>query len=498
MDIDSKIQNKEPIIKHKNGGLYILCADDGYVGMYSGGISDMLECSLVKANFILEILEKISVKHKVNNKNTITHIIFNLSDKIADPPKSKDINQYLSDKTITQPIGIITINDISEILNITEIFAHELLDNFNKKIYNQNMLNDFLVSVNIYLKRFYQGKIPEHHKKQLSNKNQFTSEKLEEILRQEAPKELAKTVPSLDNKPSIVSKKEFPSIEALISHKENKKPDTPIKNNVEEEKEAQTNEKTTFDDVKLKTYTVDTFTQSPFFKSTSEMFQKFLEINEEEAEFILTTPPALADFFNLKTINAAKEIITEAANGNVEPLLQGLNQSIEGVLKDIADNTMRRMLEGHNSIMPRISHPDKSTDNNAPSVGNNEEAKSLNQPKSKKDALENTKQNIAQEDDPQTLSETLLYVFKHNERITAKSLLEVFKTFNSNISKDLARYIIEEGKYGGAPPNDHRIMDKKMVDKLVFDIEASGTLKTFVKKYLEKINNDLKSMLGSG
>jgi hypothetical protein len=99
---------------------------------------------------------------------------------------------------------------------------------------------------------------------------------------------------------------------------------------------------------------------------------------------------------------------------------------------------------------------------------------------------------------PDNLPDMLRYVLKLKERITAKSLSESFKIFGVDISQALARFIIEEGRYGGEAPNNNRITQMSMVEKLIDDIEKESDLKSFVKIYLTKVNDDLKSMIAGG
>jgi hypothetical protein len=70
--------------------------------------------------------------------------------------------------------------------------------------------------------------------------------------------------------------------------------------------------------------------------------------------------------------------------------------------------------------------------------------------------------------------------------------------FGISILQALARFIIEEGGYGSTLPNSHGIMEQTMLDKIITDINKESSLREFIKIYLTKINNDLKSMVVGG
>lgn len=489
---------KEKIIRKKNGGLYILCHDDNYAGMYPGSLSEILECSLPKANFIIETLEKLSDNLNLKDIDTITDTVFNISKMISDPPSEQDIKELMGDPKLIQPKTLISIEDISEILSVTHGFAQKLYDGFNKPIHNDSTLEAFLSYVDQYLVKNHNDMIPQDFTKtnhaplpeapEISTLNQtsaFDAKKLDEILNQKAPTELNVSV-EIDKKKHQPNN--TPNKQPIATPQESEIVSKPSKTEEQEQQKTHTQ------------HSANNFEKSPYFASTSSIIQEFLEIDKEDAELILTSPEALNDFLDLKDTNMAKDILDKAANGDMEALLETMDTRIEGLLRDIADNTMRNILEGNTSNPTQSINVQKNTPQKPLISGKFNTASQSEDTPQPSQSPQSPQSSPNQDKDkiPDTLPDILNFVFEKNNRITAKSLLTSFEMFGVVVSQDLARYIIEEGGYGGNPPNDHRIMDKKMIDKMVTDINKAGDLKAFIKIYLQKINNDLKSMLGGG
>ena len=217
----------------------------------------------------------------------------------------------------------------------------------------------------------------------------------------------------------------------------------------------------------------------------------------------MSSPQALAHFLDIDDIDVASAVLGEAANGDMQPLLEIIEAKVDEMVTNIQEENpvakidipeitpQEEMTDTQESLSDSDIKPlfDDNEDNTDTHITQAEQPLTLNEKKPQA----NTQISI-----PSNLPDMLRIGFDIKQRITAKSLSESLKIFGADISQSLARYIIEEGGYGGAPPDTHRITSKDMLEKLITDIAKEESLKSFVKIYLAKVNNDLKSMLSGG
>ena len=84
-------------------------------------------------------------------------------------------------------------------------------------------------------------------------------------------------------------------------------------------------------------------------------------------------------------------------------------------------------------------------------------------------------------------------------RMTAKSLVEILHMWGTDISQSLARFIIEEGKYGGAAEEDKkRIISTESLERMIADITKKGGIRPFIKVYLQMVNEQVNNMFYGG
>lgn len=568
----SSNHNKDRMLRNKHGGLFILCDDDQYAGMYPASLSEILECSMSKAEFVIKLLEDLIITLDLHTLPDITNTVFRLSHIVSDPPEREDVQYYRNQlkKSQTHPESLISIDDIADILGVTDEFAIKLYKLFNKPIIDEETLEKFLLFIDKYLVKNHNDTIPEEFKRKtpprptLSNNSPFDSKRIQEILKQEAPPELK--IDSLIQ-PEII--KPEPEPEPEISQTRLDKIDVaaeefeevPLVNtqdNTLNKIETNVNELPDIDDIEQVEYNSETVHLSPHFATTCETLQDILDIDLEDAAILLSSKEALSDFLEVEDTQIGEKILDDIAKGDMQSLLEAIDEKVEGMLSNIANTTLQKMFEGNTDLS--LGHKKEEKQEKANEVSNSSSSQTQSatssvsqaQPEAMRSSenMNNGSQNISASQTevqkpampelkpmerpdfkalseqqlaenkppteeasnvspppqqplssdtlPNNLSDMLRMAFGVNNRVTAKTLAKSFEMFDIEISQSLARFIIEEGGYGGEAPNSHRIMDTEQLEVLIKDIEETGSLKDFVKHYLEKINNDLKSMLTGG
>ncbi len=456
---------EKKVSRDKDGGILILCSDKQYAGMYPNSLAVMLKCSLEKSRFIIDILEKIAANINLSNFVTINTIIQNLSHIIPDPPEPNSHMIYLKNPNIFKIKSLISVHDIADILNITDMFAQELMDAFNKAINDEETLEDFLFYANNYMQHADPQEISKKFKKPNDTKELFDSKKIKEILGQKAPPEL-----HAQNLSKLMPLKNPETPEKIIT--KNLQPKHLYNPSV-----IQDNNETIYDAYNFK--------NSPHFIPTCHVIHELLNIDYQDVVLLLSSPQALANFLEINDTKTAKIALDNAAQGNKQSLLEIIEEKINEFINGIdtqaeAEAEAEAQAEAQAEAEAQ-AQAQAQAEAQTPEEQNNEDA-----------------HNYAHIELPENLPDTLRLAYKLKNRITAKSLAESFRIFGVEISQSLARFIIEEGGYGGTPPNGHRIVTTRMLENLIHDIEKAGTLNEFVKIYLAKVNNDLKSMLIGG
>lgn len=524
----SVMQTQNQKITHDDrGGMYILCNDGEYAGMHPASLSDILECSIDKAQFAMEVLENIVLSLDLDNMEQITDIVFSLANIIPEGllENEKDIDQYtqLFQDSITPQESLVTLDDIAQILEITHEFATELYTKFNQPIHDEKSLEAFLKFIDNYLINNYHDTIPEKHKTLHTNDNENTKletniskthETAKSHMQPEQHRDIFEPVAQEFRAESLIQ----PDMPASAPQETFQAADDPIITNEEP----------------LDEYYSDNIHLSPYFTNACETLQDILEIDAEDAALLLTTPETLAEFLEIDLDIVTHDILTETANGNLDPLLQALNDKINLLVEEededdaiqepsaieanLEINQSIEQVKTQNTHIPEsiqqeprkiVDVPENEQNDTSLPIANNLPSPSI-QPVEQPDFKALSQQHLAhntpppQEEEnapaalPDNLSDTLRMAFGVNNRITTKTLVKTFEIFETTISQELARFIIEEGNYGAEEPNAHRILSIEKCEALIQDIEQQGSLRAFVKIYLEKVNNQLKSMMGSG
>ena len=250
---ESLVPNEDTkFLRNNHGGLLVLCNDGNHVGMYPASLADILNCSLDKSKFIIDIISDIAENYGFDNVDIATSIIFALSYKIPDPPVGTK-NTYLEDYFVLTDAPLINPEDVAEILNVTIEFAKSIYESFYQSINDDESLQAFLQHIEEYLATNHDGVIPKEFQKgsislsaTSSNKSQFSQKEILNILSQQAPAELRP--------------------ESII---------VPIKN--EEFSDAVPNIKR--ENKNNNTYDANNFIESPHFEITCDAIQELLDIS---------------------------------------------------------------------------------------------------------------------------------------------------------------------------------------------------------------------------
>jgi hypothetical protein len=477
---------QEKIVRQQNGGLFVLCSDGQYSGMYPASLADILKCSMRKSSFIIDIFADIAQDLVIDNQDMITDYIFSLSEIIPDPPDVDNKDEYIKNISHFSNAPLLTIADVAEILDITFEFAKEIYESFYQTLDTEEALQEFLRFVDNYIDEYHNGVIPEAYKnKPLVKSYQnayFDNKRIQEILGQQAPDELR-----ADSILQLIDDVAISNNNPLIEVSEN------------QNTTANTTANTTVTPQVLEgniIYNAENFVDSPHFESSCQVIQEVLDISFEESAFLVSSADALARFLEIADIETTTLILNQAAIGNIKPLLETVEAKIDDLLQDIQTKNLESLQitpAPQIEEVPLVALPKALPVTQIQDIEPQEPQEIQNSPNNQAVSEENTVGAL-----PDNLPDMLRLAFELKERITAKSLVESFKLFGTEISQSLGRFIIEEGGYGGQPPNSHRIMEQRMVEKLVQDIEKHDNLKAFVKVYLTKVNNDLKSLMAGG
>ena len=414
------------------GNVFIHLKNQEVIGLSPLSLSELLKVPILEAKDVMKEAVKIAVESDIQSASEMSNILMNIMD-IIDQEKAEaegKLPAFIED-------SLLSIEDIGEILDVHNDFAEKVFRAYKHVINSEEDLEKFTDFFASYLHEHHMGQFPKEADRnyQEDDNTSFDSQKIDNILAQEAPQELR-------------------SEEELLKEQ----------------------------------YT----------KEAKATLTELLSITKDDAQNILENPAHLQELLALDTQNQAEKIIRNALNGNQAPLLEALNSQSNNLLGQLSDHAIRDVLDpsmdlsqyqqttpsSDAEILPRDTSPQNVSEIiDDPISPPPENAETISDDDAGTD-----------EDLPETLEETLRLCFSLRQRITSKSLAEIFDIWGTDISMALGRFIIEEGKYGGEGENTKRIVSEEQLERMISDIAAAGDLKTFIRKYLKMVNDQVQSM----
>jgi hypothetical protein len=492
----------DKIVRQKNGGLFILCNNNLYAGMYPSSLADILNCSMEKAEFIIDVLAEIAATSDFETQDKATDFVFSLSEVIPDPPDTDARYDYIEQAEIFLAEPLISIDDVAEILEITREFAEKIYKSFPTFLNTEEALDEFIVYIDKYLKTHYKNGIPEHYKKTQSVAI--------------AEKPISSDNPNQNN-PNITDSPHFAfaceTVGALL--------DIPLKDAhlllASPQALATFLELDDIDDVRMVLDEIAQGNIQPLLMVIQTKIDDLIANIQNNTPVqnapVQNTPVQNTPVQNIPVQNIPVQNIpvqnipvqnipvqnTPVQNTPVQNIpVQNIpvqntpvqNTPVQNApVQNTPVQNMSAKTESENADIPLAELP------KARPVASIVDIAPIEKPESPQatTAPQNTAASL-----PDNLPDMLRYVFKLKQRITSKSLSECFKLLGIEISQDLGRFIIEEGGYGGTEPDNGRIIAGDMLEKFINDIETSGGIKQFLTLYLTRVNDNLKSLMANG
>lgn len=423
-----------PDIKLDLSGTVFLRLENGEtIGLSAYSVADLLNISLNETKNVMREAVRIAISTKIQDAIELSNILIGIIDLVEDG----ELGHHSSFPTASIPNyerqSLISLKDIAQSLQITTEFAKELFHEYKRPISDEADLKNFMEFVASYLVNNHGGAMPQDVRKIHVKKSkptqpvEFTPERINKILAQEAPKELR-------------AETEF--------------------------------------DKEIHIYEL------------KNILAKLLDISPEDAGIIVSSPENLQEFMYLSTIAEATDLLESAYKGNYKPLIDLVEERIISFLQessqDASEQTSSPPLteEQENTLGKKISFTDEPSDILDPSELIGDLAGGT---------IEVKTPEITQL--PESITGQLKLCFALRGRVTSKSMSDIFRNMGCEISQTLAKFIIENGKYGAEEgENTKRIITESQLNRLIKDIEESGGLKSFISFYLKRVNEQVHTM----
>lgn len=466
------------------GGVFIRLKNSDFIGLSVEPLSKFLKLSLEKSALIMKEAIKVAVSSDIETAEQMTNILLTLVDILEDYEDVntiESVDELLKDLSPRGVYSLLSPKDLSEILDVKMEFAVELFDAYQGVITNDDELERFLKFISDYLDKKYAGEIPLDARKKgiiqdsvlpFKEKELFDEQKITEILAQEAPIELR------------------PESQILADKRQK------------------------------------------YFTDARNAVSELLDVSLEDANIIISSADNLQEFLHLDDIKDAQTILETALEGNLAPLLEAVQMRADSLLD--TQNTIQDVLapeeaseedstslesqsvqdqispsentgtrEGENTTSSKeiekqaVAEAKGETKSIAQKEESVTEARKETSPPSS--SSESSKQEAPKEELPKTLEDTLRLCMEVRTRVTAKSLVEILHMWGTDISQSLARFIIEEGKYGGTEEEDKkRIISTDSLERMIADIAKKGGIRPFIKVYLQMVNEQVNNMFYGG
>ncbi len=488
---------------------------DEVVGLSAKQLSQIIKIPPAHARWIIAEAQKMAQNGDIAGSDDITKLILAFSDLAVEDSEDELLTKNGASVN-PHHIGLLTAFDIGRVFNIQTDFAAKILKAYGKPVNGEADFEAFYNFLKEYVQQYHGGKFPETARR---------PEKLSAagaVSQTEQTEQNASTVPPApvvtNNNPINTMMQAAEAVESDKRTEARPFTDERLTQILTSETGAAGAEKTPEE--------IEIDRKKKILAKVCEIFAERLEITTEDVSYILEDPENFAVIAGIDNPQEAERILNDTLNGKIDEALAYIerNRSADNepeattappqaqvsATEEVTLSEPVKQSAPHTEIEPE--EPKKkplSVKDPIPNVPPLTEAEITKMQEEKQESAKHAEsdpqqEEFADQEEPETVkipmpdsvAESLRLCMKMRGRVTSKSLTEIFKNFGSDISTSLAKFIIEEGGYGGEGAEKKRIVSEEELNRMIDDIGTD--LRGFLRVYLQKVNEQVKNMLYGG